>query len=275
MSQITEFQNKIYAYYRDNKRLFPWRDNENQYHVYLSEVMLQQTQTGRVLEKYREFLEHLPTFEALAQAHLATVLTLWQGLGYNRRAKFLKQSAEIIVEKYNGRVPESLEELEALPGIGPATARSVATFIYNKPVVFIETNIRSVFIHEFFQHETKVHDSLITPLVEQSLDIRDPRQWYYALMDYGVMLKQTHKNPSRKSQHHTKQSKFVGSDRQIRGACLRILTQERQLGVPELLERIGYEPGVTASLEKRERILEEVISEGFIVRVGEKLRLAQ
>lgn len=287
---------RIYSYYRSHKRLFPWRDTENTYHVYLSEVMLQQTQTGRVREKFAEFLSVLPTWQALATAPLSAVLSLWQGLGYNRRAKFLHESAQRIVRDHEGTVPSDIETLESLPGIGPATARSIAAFAYNKPVVFIETNIRTVFIHEFFPGEREVSDADLLPFIEATLDRDNPRQWYYALMDYGVMLKQTLPNPSRRSKHHVVQSRFEGSDRQIRGACIRALTQtlmpssrgaqhrddryhrqheaegrgdpERdslfRLSDAELIALVAAELP-HASHERIERILHDLISEGMVV----------
>jgi A/G-specific adenine glycosylase len=185
--------------------------------------MLQQTQTQRVVEKYEVFIRHFPDFLSLNQASLQEVLAQWQGLGYNRRAIALKKCAEAVIHEYGGRLPSSVDELIKLPGIGKATASSIRAFAFNKPAVFIETNIRAVFIHFFFRKSEKVNDADILPLVEKTLDVSNPREWYYALMDYGVMLKKAFQNPARKSIHHKKQSRFEGSNRQLRGRILKAL----------------------------------------------------
>ena len=116
-----------------------------------------------------------------------------------------------------------MPELLRLPGVGPATAAAVAAFAYGEAHPFIETNIRAVYLHHFFPDRTDVSDREILPLVEATLDRADPRSWYYALMDYGVELKRTHPNPSRRSRHHTRQSPFSGSKRQLRAQVLRVV----------------------------------------------------
>jgi A/G-specific adenine glycosylase len=221
--KLITFVETIKTYYRQHKRVFAWRDVENSYYVFISEVMLQQTQTQRVVVKFEQFITAFPTINALAAASLADVLTVWQGLGYNRRAKFLHQAAQEIIRTHQGIIPHDLAALNALPGIGKATASSILAFAYNEPTVFIETNIRSVYIEFFFKDSTQVHDRDLEPLIRSTVDQENPRQWYYALMDYGVMLKKEHGNPSRKSKHHTTQSRFEGSDRQVRGSILRAL----------------------------------------------------
>ncbi len=257
-TEIQEFQARIYEYYSQNKRIFPWRDIDNPYHVVVSEIMLQQTQTDRVLKKYREFLEVFPTLESLARAPLDRVIAAWQGLGYNRRALGLKQFAETIVSGYGGIIPHEPQVLVAFKGIGPNTAGSICAFAFNCPTIFIETNIRSVYIHHFFHMEQEVHDRDLMPLIEQTLDRNSPRSWYYALMDYGVMLKKTLKNPSRKSKHHAKQSRFEGSDRQVRGAILKMLVLEPALPEEEFVQSIAREA------TKVKEILADLEKEGFI-----------
>jgi A/G-specific adenine glycosylase len=237
----------------------PWRDCDDPYKVLVSEIMLQQTQVPRVLIKYPEFISQFPTFESLANASLKEVIATWQGMGYNRRAKYLKLIAEQIISEYGGKLPDNPIILDSLPGIGPGTAGSLAVFAYNKPAVFIETNIRRVFIHFFFQDQEDIDDKQIYPLVEQSLSGQDPRQWYYALMDYGVHLKKLHKNPSRRSVHHAKQSKFQGSDRQIRGEILRLLLQNPSLTTTKL--RAGFS---AADQDRAERLAHRLREEGFI-----------
>lgn len=239
MLSVSAFQKLIYEYYSKNKRQFVWRDINNPYWIFVSEVMLQQTQTFRVEQKFLPFVQQLPTFFALAQAPFAHVLTLWKGLGYNRRALYLQQAAHIIVQEYAGSLPADPIILQKLPGIGSASSRSIAIFAFNEPYVFIETNIRAVFIHHFFEQQEKITDQQLLPLVESTLDRDNPRQWYYALMDYGVMLKKLHKNPARKSAHYTRQSRFEGSLRQVRGKILKILLQTQSLTSTEIVAALS------------------------------------
>lgn len=235
------FVHTIQRYYQANKRLFAWRDCENPYYVLVSEIMLQQTQTHRVAPKFETFIELFPDLPSLAAAPLGSVLAAWQGLGYNRRARFLHAAAQEMVASYGGRVPDDPAVLVQLPGIGRATAASIAAFAYNKPTVFIETNVRAVFLHFFFPGKEKVDDKELLPLVQASLEGQDPRQWYYALMDYGVMLKKTTPNPSRQSKHHVKQSTFKGSTREVRGSIVRMLTRLSHTASEDFLRTLVQE----------------------------------
>lgn len=247
--QIRTFQAMIWDFYHTNGRIFAWRNNTNPYHIFISEVMLQQTQTYRVEPKFEQFITIFPDFNTLAQASLFDVLTVWQGLGYNRRAKFLYQAADIIVKKYNGIVPHDPLILITLPGIGPATAASIGAFAYNKPTVFIETNIRTVFIDTFFSKtQDPITDAHLLPLIEQTVDKENPREWYYALMDYGVYLKKTNTNPSRRSKHYTKQSVFKGSVRQIRGNIIAFLLQKKKATIKEMIAVINDEQQRTGAV---------------------------
>ena len=238
MNNLNRFQEKIKNFYQKNKRNFVWRENITPYKIFVSEVMLQQTQTSRVIFKFEQWLQHFDSFESLAQASSHEVLKVWQGLGYNRRALFLHQAAKIILEKYDGIAPETIKDLEQLPGIGPNTAGSICAFAFNKPVIFIETNIRTVFLYEFFENKSAVTDKEILILVEQTLDWQNPRQWYWALMDYGVFLKKELKADNKSSKHYVKQSKFVGSRRQVRGAIIKNLTEHAMLTQDQLSELI-------------------------------------
>lgn len=195
--------------------------------------MLQQTQVGRVIGKYVEFLKVFPSIDVLANASLAEVLRIWQGMGYNRRARYLHDAAQKIVNEHKGRVPRIEQELRALPGIGHYTANAIITFAHNEPRVFIETNIRRVFIHHFFRLQLGglasklVSDKEILPFVEATLDTGNPREWYYALMDYGAHLpKIARGNPNRQSKHYVRQSAFKGSLRELRGKIVRTLAEE-------------------------------------------------
>jgi len=212
----------VYRYYALFGRNFPWRGTGNPYYVYLSEVMLQQTTATRVVEKYKLFLRRFPTVESIASSGFAEIIEVWQGLGYNRRALYLHRAMRIIAETYGGEIPNRVKDLEALPGIGKNTARSILAFAYNRPVVFIETNIRTAMIYHFFRDCHTVHDRDIMPCVEKTLDRVHPARWYNALMDYGSAVKRCRMNPGRSSAHYSRQSPFEGSHRQVRGMILKI-----------------------------------------------------
>ncbi len=266
--QLTQFKKLIWDYYAEHKREFPWRNIENPYYIVVSEIMLQQTQTYRVIAKYEQFISQFPTIELLAHAQQADVIKAWQGLGYNRRALALHRTAQQIVQEHQSIVPNCPITLETFPGIGKATASSIAAFAYNQQTTFIETNIRAVFIHCFFINQKNITDDQLLPLVAETVDQENPREWYYALMDFGVMLKKNCVNPSRASKHHTKQSTFEGSDRQIRGMILKLLSQENSLSSEQLFQQIPRE-------QKRiERALQQLSQEGFIKQAQETFTLA-
>lgn len=257
-THINRFKTFVWQFYKEFGRSFAWRNVQDPYLVLVSEIMLQQTQTYRVEPKFDQFIAAFPDVFALADAELRDVLGLWQGLGYNRRGKALWENAKRIVAEYNGTIPEDPEVLKTFSHIGPNTAASIAAFAYNKPVVFVETNIRAVYLHTFFKDRDTVKDAELMPLIEQTLDPENPREWYYALMDYGVHLKKTLPNPSRKSAHHSVQSKFEGSDRQIRGRILKLLTQHERVAEELLLRSLGTER------DRYERILDAMCVEGMV-----------
>ncbi|MEK7070638.1 MAG: A/G-specific adenine glycosylase, partial [Patescibacteria group bacterium] len=169
---------------------------------------------------------------------------------------FSAKIAEKIIKEHKGKLPQDPKTLETFPGIGHATAHSMVAFAYNQPVVFIETNIRRVFIHHFFKNKQNVHDSEIIPLVKKTLDVQNPREWYYALMDYGSYLAKQVVNPNRKSIHYMKQAQFKGSNRQIRGAILRLLSAKESVQQKDLIE--------LGSWHTIERNLRNLIKEGLV-----------
>lgn len=238
--QITQFQKTIYDFYKKNKRYFIWRDTISPYTIVISEVMLQQTQTARVVPKFENWLKKYPDFTTLAQASKHDVLTAWSGLGYNRRGLALLQIAQIVMQDFNGNLPANPDILQKLPAIGPNTAGSICAFAFNLPVVFIETNIRTVFTHTFFPQQVGISDKQLLPLIEQTIDQENPRDWYYALMDYGVYLKQHVPKINSASKHYTKQSKFIGSKREIRGAIIKILTELKAVDWENLIEILNF-----------------------------------
>ena len=254
------FRSMVLAYYAENARDLPWRRTEDPYRILVSEMMLQQTQVGRVLTKYDSFLATFPDVTVLASAPLRAVLELWQGLGYNRRAVALQKAARMIVEEYGGLIPQGLAELRRLPGVGAATAGAISVFAFNVPVAFVETNIRTVFLHHYFPDRSAVPDREILPLIEATLDRTDPRRWFYALMDYGVALKAGMSNPSRRSSHYARQSPFPGSRRELRAQVLRVVIARDRLTVEDITAEIsgGDAPRVAEALEG-------LANEGFLV----------
>lgn len=253
------FRRDILAFYRTRGRQFSWRSEISPYRVLVSEIMLQQTQTGRVEEKFRAFVDSFPGFPELAAADFSEVLRLWKGLGYNRRAKYLHDIARTVVDEFDSVLPDDPQVLVRFSGIGKATAASICVFAFNTPYPFIETNIRTVFIHFFFADQIDVADAEIMALVEQTMDRNNPRDWFYALMDYGVMLKKTVGNLSRKSSGYRKQSRFEGSNRQLRGRILDLLLQRSRLDAKTLAALLDQSEHRTAPL------LSTLVSEGLLV----------
>ena len=267
--EIRRFRRLIYDHYRKNKRQLPWRETRDPYKILLSELMLQQTQVKRVSEKYNLFLRRFPDIASVAEAPLRAVLASWQGLGYNRRALALKELAGIVMERHAGSIPAESEALKALPGVGAATAGAVLAFAFNQPTVFIETNIRSVFIHHFFQNRKTITDREIIPLIAQTLDEKKPRDWYYALMDYGVALKEQHTNPSRRSAHYTRQSTFEGSLRQVRGKIIKTVIAQPGISEAALVKECRRERQVVSEVIKQLR------AEGFIIKRGNRFFITE
>jgi A/G-specific adenine glycosylase len=251
-------------YTKNGRHDLPWRQTTDPYKILVSEIMLQQTQVPRVIEKYKEFLKAFPTVKKLAIASQSDVLKLWSGLGYNRRARFLHQCAkEIVILK---KFPVEVTELEKLPGIGHYTARAVATFAYNQPHVFIETNIRTVFVHHFFPKKEQVPDSDILILVTKTLDTKNPRAWYGALMDYGTYLKSQGIKTHRQAKAYAKQSSFIGSNRRVRGLIMKALLEESRT-----IDDLSVQTDCTH--EELLRALDSLVKDIFVVKKGKKYAL--
>jgi A/G-specific adenine glycosylase len=266
----TKFNEILMQYYADYGRHdLPWRQPEpdgqfDPYKIMVSELMLQQTQVARVIPKFNEFLINFPSVAALATASLGDVLIAWSGLGYNRRAKFLWQAAQAITAAHNGRFPQTLAELVTLPGVGKNTAGAILAYAYNQPVLFLETNIRTVYIHHFFHNQTDVPDVAMLEVLNDTLDHTNPREFYWALMDYGTYLKKTVGNLSRHAKGYAKQSRFEGSRRQIRGQVLKLLAAQ-SLTLPELADRIPD--------ERLAAVVTDLLAEKLITRIDDQ-RLA-
>ena len=265
---ISSFQETVQQHYAlYGRHDLPWRLPEHggtfdPYKILVSEIMLQQTQVSRVIPKYQEFLKRFPDVETLARAPLGDVLRVWNGLGYNRRAKFLWQAARTVQHEFGGVFPEQTSELTHLPGVGKNTAGAVAAYAFDKPAVFIETNIRTAFIYHFFLDRTAVSDSEILALVGAALPAEGDgqyREWYWALMDYGSFLKQSAKNLNKLSKSYNKQSPFEGSRRQVRGKVIRLLSKK-----PHSKAALGRE----IADERLESVLSDLVNEGLIVKAG-------
>jgi A/G-specific adenine glycosylase len=258
---IQGFQETVWEYYQTRGRHdLPWRianDGDfDPYHIVVSEIMLQQTQVPRVIPKFEAFIQAFPTFERLGAAELGEVLRQWSGLGYNRRAKFLWQAAGSIASEYHGKLPRTVEELAQFPGIGKHTAGAILAYSFNQPVVFIETNIRTVFLYHFFLDADGVADRELEPYIYETLpEMALTREWYWALMDYGSYLKKQVGNVSRASNSYTKQSRFEGSARQIRGQVLRLLA-DKPMAAADLQQAIADERLLT--------ILQQLVAEQLI-----------
>lgn len=221
----SEFQELLWQKGGELYRDMPWRQDTRPYYVLVSELMLQQTQVDRVVPKFEAFVARFPDVSSLAVASLGEVLALWSGLGYNRRAKFLHEAAKMIAISFGGQFPEQLEQLVKLPGVGPNTAGAIMAYAFNQPVVFIETNVRTVYFTHFFPDQATVSDMELREVVERTLDREHPREFYQALMDYGTWLKRQGSGRLSQSRHYKKQSPLSGSIREVRGQIIKQLTQ--------------------------------------------------
>lgn len=260
---LLNFQKTIQDFYRVNNRNFIWRQNITPYKVLVSEIMLQQTQTARVEPKFIAWLQKFPDIVSLADATKQQVLDAWQGLGYNRRGLWLHEAAKRIVLEFEGQVPNNPEILKTFKGVGPNTAASICAFAFNSPVVFIETNIRTIFLHHFFSNSVeRIHDKQLLPLIASTLDSGNSRDWYYALMDYGVYLKKEVKANNKLSSHYACQTKFIGSRRQVRGIIVRILSKGLSLSLGELSELVFHE--LPESAHDISKIIKDLAKESFI-----------
>ena len=290
---IPQFQKIILAWYKKNRRDLPWRRTKDPYKILVSEVMLQQTQVTRVIPKYEEFLKAFPTLEKLAKAPNKKLLKVWAGLGYWRRAKYLKEATKTILaaratnsqtspRRRFGTVPAQRdkspraqtpksrrdfegrsfgtslpEQLQKLPGIGPYTARALACFAFGSTEAFLDTNIRRVYLHFFFPKRKGVIDSEILKIAQKAVWAKNPREWHYALFDYGAQVLKN-KKINKRSKHYHKQSKFEGSFRSFRTKIMRfLLDQQNQTATKSRIKRFlkeaqsPYVPEkVLAALEK-------------------------
>ncbi|MBD3191057.1 MAG: Fe-S cluster assembly protein HesB [Candidatus Heimdallarchaeota archaeon] len=260
--RIQQFQKKIFKWWKDNKRDFPWRKTTNPYHILVSEVMLQQTQAGtRTIKKYLAFIKKYPTLESLAKASKAEVLKLWSGLGYNRRAIWLQEAANQLVEMES--FPKIPEELQKLKGIGPYTSRAILIFAFNEDLPTVDTNIRRILIAEGFAEESTAKKELFE-IAEQLLPRGRSRDWHNALMDYGSIVLTAAKTGIKPT---SRQTRFKGSSRDFRGRILRFLINHSESDQ----ETISKECKIPK--KKITQILESLLSDELIQKQGKTYSL--
>ncbi len=287
-AELLGFRKKVREQGEELYRDLPWRRTRDPYEIWISEVMLQQTQVSRVDGRWQRWLARFSSVEELARSRTADVLDEWQGLGYNRRALAVQRAATAIVET-GGEFPRDVKRLVALPGIGPATAAGIRAFAFNLHGVYLETNVRAVVLHELFSGCDGVADRELVPVVEATCppdgDVAcggaaapspyegggeapdDPRTWYYALLDYGAYLKKTTPNPARRSKGHVRQSRFEGSRRQKRAALVRALLAAGSAPASDLIASVRAE-GIELTADLAEELLRELAGEGFCRREG-------
>lgn len=265
--QKGEFQDLIQQKGAELYRDMPWRRDIRPYFVLVSELMLQQTQVDRVIPKFEAFVARFPDEKSLAGASLADVLKLWNGLGYNRRAKYLHDAAKMIVQDFAGEFPVDTENLQRLPGVGPNTAGAIVVYAFNQPVVFIETNIRTVYFHHFFPDGEKVSDKELRELVADTLNQEDPRSFYWALMDYGTYLKKQGTGRLQQSRHYKKQSALKGSVREVRGQIVKVLA-DADMDRKMLQKRVDFDGRFKMALDG-------LLRDGLVVQTNDILHLTK
>lgn len=266
-------------------RDLPWRRTSNPWHVLISEVMLQQTSVARVLPKYEAFIEMFPTPGDLAHAPLGDALQLWSGLGYPRRCRNLRDAAQVIHDSYDDTLPQSLEELLALPGIGQYTARAVLAFAYRHDVAVVDVNVSRVLSRlEGEPMKARALQELADELVPQGLGW----EWNQVMMDFGAnhcTVRSPHcdkcpvkkqcrwagvgDDPAPSSAGASKpQARFEGSDRQARGRAMRAVAQGARLHT-DVINAMGVEDASGRGL----RLINALVDEGLLRREGDALTL--
>lgn len=275
----------LIGWWESERRDLPWRRTRDPWLVLVSEVMLQQTQVDRVLSYFEDFAERWPTPGRCAQAALSDVLAAWQGLGYPRRARNLWQAAAIITERHEGQVPAGLDELLALPGVGPYTARAVQAFAFGVDTGVVDTNVGRI-LARWSGRRLRVSEA--QQLADELVLAGESWTWNQAMMDLGAQVC-TKRDPGcdrcpvrewcawagagpdpadRSAGVSTPQAPFEGSDRQARGRLLAALS---------VAAIDGARATATMKLEldetRAQRLVEELISEGLITAEGDQLRL--
>jgi A/G-specific adenine glycosylase len=245
------FQTKVLDWFDSHGRSFPWRETRDPYRTMVAEVMLQQTQTGRVTPSYASFLARFPTLERLAQAPAIDVIQAWRGLGYNRRAIDLQRTAQTVAGEHGGAFPSNPAALRRLPGLGEYTANAIACFAFDAQVPVVDTNVRRVLARSALGKDAaEVSADAVGGLARDRLPAGDAYRWNQALMDIGAMICRIEKPlcakcPLRSScayhakGRHKKEpvrakkpgEPFEGSRRQARGTIVDHLRRAARKGV--------------------------------------------
>lgn len=188
---MRDFALLIDVWYRQNKRNLPWRDTKNAYHIWLSEIILQQTRVDQGMSYYIKFIENYPSVTDLAAAKEDEVLKLWQGLGYYSRARNLHTAAKEIVEKYNGQFPDSYQNIKSLKGVGDYTAAAIASFAFDLPHAVVDGNVFRV-LSRYYNDDTPIDSTqgkkLFTSYAEELLNRKDPASFNQAIMELGALV---------------------------------------------------------------------------------------
>lgn len=269
--RLTEKQKKdfhafIFTWWNDHRRDLPWRRTNDPYRILVSEIMLQQTQVPRVIPKYEEFLTLFPTVEALAAASTGAVLKAWKGMGYNRRALYLKKTAEAVVRDYQGKFPKGEEKLLKLPGLGKYTTRALLVFAYKTDVSMVDTNIRQILVQFFFDglpQKEKEIEILADQLVPPGLSW----EWHQALMDYGSLALVRKKSAKTKTK---KTLAFKDTKRFFRG---RILDELRDHPIEDRTLVKSFATRYHKPEEFLQAIIEDLIHDGLVARDHSRLSL--
>ncbi|MCG3221721.1 MAG: Fe-S cluster assembly protein HesB [Candidatus Heimdallarchaeota archaeon] len=259
--RIISFQDKIFSWWKDNRREFPWRETTNPYFIMVSEIMLQQTQASRVVQKYLEFIERFPDMQSLSNSSQSDLLKLWSGLGYNRRALWLQEAVREILNLEE--FPQTPKQLQILKGIGPYSARSVLIFAFNFDIATVDTNIRRILISEGFASEETSEKDLLK-IAEQLLPTDKSRDWHNALMDYGSIVLTASKTGIKPT---SQQGKFKGSEREKRGKILKFLLDNESATI-EKLNNI-----TNSSKNQLEPILDKMVKDGLIKKFKDKYKI--
>ncbi len=246
-TKIREFRRMIFGWWKTHRRDLPWRHTHDPYKILVSEVMLQQTTVNRVLQKYKEFLIKFPDIKSLQKASVADVLRVWKGMGYNRRALYLKKTAAL------GAIPKTEQELMKLPGVGKYTARAILVFAFKKDIAAVDTNIRQIITHFFFK-DTPQKEKIIQKVADKLVPAGKSWEWHQALMDYGASHNSLFiiQNSKRKK----KTVSFKKSNRFYRG---RLIDRLREGAVTE-------PPRLT-------RVIDGLVKDGLVERKNGKIQL--
>ena len=188
---LSQFRRNLLAWFKTHRRQLPWRGTNNPYHIWVSEVMLQQTQVKKVLEYYQNFVDRFPTLQHLARAELGDVLKQWEGLGYYARARNLRKAAKVLVEQMNGEVPADYASFRGLPGVGDYTAAAVQSIAFNRPYAVVDGNVKRV-VARLFLFDSPVNQSASAKIFQSKadslLDRDDPGRFNQAMMELGSRI---------------------------------------------------------------------------------------